>query len=741
MKAESKSVPLEKSWMATHPRIVIGLVVVVCLGPFINKAIHVDDALFVWAGEWIQHHPLDFFGSKVIIWQSTIPMWKANCNPPLMSYFLAGVASLFGWHEIVLHLAGLAVAFAAAVGIYSLARIWCERPLLATMIAIITPVFLVSSTTLMCDVLMLTFWVWALVIWERALGNERSRWWFMVAGVLAGLAVLTKYSAITLLPLLPLLSLLRTRKFGVWWLLGLAVPLLMVAGYEWMTARMYGRGLLFAAAHFAQTHRIGFSGGWLAKGIIGLAFAGGSLLPLMFFAPWLWRRRTLLAMGILIFGALLAVFRLGGNLGLIHPWAYPELMNHWDFLLQVVILTAGGMLLVLLVVTKVWQRRDLVTVTLALWIISGLFFAIVLNWTISARSYLPIVPAVVILLVRRMGRQQPLIRKAWLLGSLILAAGITMSVAMADYQLAKTDRTAAEQMAAKYKTADHQLWFEGGYATFQYYTEKLGGQRIDEERSILQPGDVVIIPQLNTAFFIFPPGSVGWVGHWEYRPRSWVKLMWSDEHSAAGFYSADWGPVPFAIGGFPSQLYYVVKVFSRVQYKSQPVNPQEVRAGDVPNFSLASFEVDNKTIFPTFQMKSEVAKRLQLASRLEGEGKIAEAIQNYRQALDVTSNNPVALNNLARILATADKPEMRDGQEAVRLAAKAVELTDRREPTVIGTLAAAYAEAGQFANAVEAAHIAETLSSLTNRKDVATKYSKMRSLYEARMTPSTAPAP
>jgi 4-amino-4-deoxy-L-arabinose transferase-like glycosyltransferase len=102
-------------------------------------------------------------------------MWKANCNPPLMSYFLAGVASLFGWHEIVLHLAGLAVAFAAAVGIYSLARIWCERPLLATMIAIITPVFLVSSTTLMCDVLMLTFWVWALVIWERALGNERSR--------------------------------------------------------------------------------------------------------------------------------------------------------------------------------------------------------------------------------------------------------------------------------------------------------------------------------------------------------------------------------------------------------------------------------------------------------------------------------------------------------------------------------------------------------------------------------------
>ncbi len=273
--------------MATHPRIVIGFILVVCLGPFINKAIHVDDVLFVWAGEWIQHHPADFFGSAVNISDSTIPMWKANCNPPMMSYFLAGVAALFGWNENVLHLAGLGVAFAAALGLYTLARRWCERPLLAALIGILTPVFLVCSTTLMCDVLMLAFWIWAVVVWERALGPERSGWWFVVAGVLAGLAVLTKYSAITLLPLLPLMSLLRTRKFGGWWWLGLAVPLLMVAGYEWMTARMYGRGLIFAAAHFAQMHRVRFPGGWLAKGIIGLAFAGGSLLPLMFFAPTL----------------------------------------------------------------------------------------------------------------------------------------------------------------------------------------------------------------------------------------------------------------------------------------------------------------------------------------------------------------------------------------------------------------------------------------------------------------------
>jgi dihydrodipicolinate synthase/N-acetylneuraminate lyase len=57
---------------------------------------------------------------------------------------------------------------------------------------------------------------------------------------------------------------------------------------------------------------------------------------------------------------------------------------------------------------------------------------------------------------------------------------------------------------------------------------------------------------------------------------------------------------------------------------------------------------------------------------------------------------------------------LRDGREAVRLASKAVQLTDSREPIMIGTLAAAYAEAGQFTNAVEMAKAAEFLALITD---------------------------
>ena len=726
MRKKSPPAKLKKSWISKHPHVVIGFILVACLGPFVNKAIHVDDMLFVRAGEWIQQHPINFFGSEVNIWKSTIPMWMANYNPPLMSYFLAGVASLFGWHEIVLHLACLAVAFSASVGIYSLAQRWCERPLLATLIAMVTPAFLVSSTTLMCDVLMLTFWIWALVLWERALGKEQSRWQFIGAGALAGLAVLTKYNAITLLPLLPILSLLRTRKLGWWWL-GLAVPLLMLAGYELITARMYGRGLFSAAVHYAHTTRIEFAGGWRASVIIGLAFAGGSLLPLLFFAPWLWQRRAWLAGGIIMLGGLLTTFRLWNNVEL-NSTAH-DLMKHWDFLIQAVLLTAGGLHLLLLVAAEAWQRRDRISVMLALWIISGLFFAVVLNWTVNARIFLPIVPAAAILLVRRLEASRgnsP--TGGWWLWPLVPAAAITVSVVMADYQLANSARTAAQQITAKYKSTGHKLWFEGGYGAFQYYMEKLGGQQIDVEQSLFQPGDVVVVPWFNNDVFILPPGSVGLVESLKYKPYSWMNSYGCAESGAAGFYGADSGPIPFAIGPLPPQVYFVVKVYSQVQYNTKPANPREVQAGDLPSFHEISFLAEDKIIF---QGKPEVMNQVRLAAQLETEGKIEEAIQYYREALNMDSNNPVVLNSLAWILATTSKPELRNGEEAVQLATKAVELTDRRLPLFIETLAAAYAEAGQFSKAVQIAQAARILAILGNQLDVAAKIDKLSSRYAA----------
>jgi 4-amino-4-deoxy-L-arabinose transferase-like glycosyltransferase len=737
MDTAAQPMNLTKSWLSRHPLIVIGIILAACLGPFVNKAVHWDDALYVWTAEWIQQHPADFYGFNVNLLVSAIPMWVANWNPPLFSYFLAGVASLFGWHEIALHLACLAVAFMAAAGIYSLAKMWCGRPLLATVIAIFTPAFLVSSTTLMCDVPMLTFWIWALVLWERALACSKQRGWrFAGAGVLAGLAVLTKYSAVTLLPLLPLLSILRNRKLG-WWLAGLAVPLLMVAGYEWLTAEMYGRGLFSLAISHTHLSRE-FPGSWEARGIIGVAFAGGCLLPLLFFAPYLWRPRTWLAGGVVMLGMWLAMFPLWNNLGLINTamGKNPEAAKHWYYLLQVAILTAGGLHLLLLAVTEGWRGRDITSVILALWIIGGFLSATVLNFAVNARSLLLIVPPTAILLVRRLEATRENTLRRGVLWPLVPSAAIALSLVMADYHLANSARTAAEQITLKYKSPGHQVWFEG-HGAFQYYMEKSGGRSLDVEQSLLQPGDIVVVPEIGI-LTVLPPDSVGWMEHFRFAPSSWMNLMGGTENGAAGFYGANWGPVPFAIGSLPTQDYDVVKVFSWVQYQSRPANSQEVREGYVPIIPHISGAVKNNTVFQT---NPEAMKQVQAARQLELNGKAAEAVQQYRGVLNLDPDNPEALNHLAWILATSSKAKLRNGEEAVQLATRAVALTDRRLPAFLGTLAVAYAGAGRFSNSVETAESAYELALLTNQKEMAANIAELMSLCSSGKAVVAAPAP
>src|ERR1017187_2822179 len=148
-----------------HPLATMAVFIPLTLGPILNKPAHIDDSLFVWTADQILKHPGAFYGFDVNWYGTTDPMAWVNCRPPTTSYFLAAVMAVFGEREIFLHGAMLLLAFAAAAGIFQLAKIWCDRPLLATFIATSTPVFLVSATTLMCDVPMLAVWIWAVIFW------------------------------------------------------------------------------------------------------------------------------------------------------------------------------------------------------------------------------------------------------------------------------------------------------------------------------------------------------------------------------------------------------------------------------------------------------------------------------------------------------------------------------------------------------------------------------------------------
>jgi tetratricopeptide (TPR) repeat protein len=98
-----------------------------------------------------------------------------------------------------------------------------------------------------------------------------------------------------------------------------------------------------------------------------------------------------------------------------------------------------------------------------------------------------------------------------------------------------------------------------------------------------------------------------------------------------------------------------------------------------------------------------------LGALLEARGEYVRAVEHYRRAVEINPAGVEPVNNLAWILATASDPAVRDGAEAVRRAEEAARLTEHRNPQVLDTLAAAYAEAGRFDEAVRTARQAVEL--------------------------------
>jgi 4-amino-4-deoxy-L-arabinose transferase-like glycosyltransferase len=147
------------------------LVVVGCLAPFLTKAYHMDDSVYLWVAQHIRQHVFDFYGFAANWYGWEMPMPLINQNPPLVSYALALASLLVGWNELGLHLLFMVPAIAAGVGMWYLVCQLCRQPLIAALIAVLTPVFIVSATTLMADTLMMAFYVWAVALWVRGIHN------------------------------------------------------------------------------------------------------------------------------------------------------------------------------------------------------------------------------------------------------------------------------------------------------------------------------------------------------------------------------------------------------------------------------------------------------------------------------------------------------------------------------------------------------------------------------------------
>jgi tetratricopeptide (TPR) repeat protein len=131
------------------------------------------------------------------------------------------------------------------------------------------------------------------------------------------------------------------------------------------------------------------------------------------------------------------------------------------------------------------------------------------------------------------------------------------------------------------------------------------------------------------------------------------------------------------------------------------------------------------------RLEPDLNTRLQFASLLYQTHHAAEAATQYRQVLDVKRDHPEALNNLAWLLATSGDSTVRNGAEAVQLAERACRVGRPNDPVPLGTLAAAYAEAGRFKEAVATAEKASELANRIGNTQFAAMNQQLLNYYKA----------
>jgi hypothetical protein len=189
------------------------------------------------------------------------------------------------------------------------------------------------------------------------------------------------------------------------------------------------------------------------------------------------------------------------------------------------------------------------------------------NWTINGRSLLPAVPAVGILAARRLERKLPDAGPKHLLPlalPAIVAGAISLLLVKADYDTANSQRAAALQLGARYRSPGKTTWYRfNNHWGFQYYIEPFGAKAVEEKSPTCSAGDILIVASnvqdFDPANFdathaeqlrLIETGEVVGKRH----------LSTADAQADAGFYGTCIGVLPFAIGDMAAQNFEVFEI-------------------------------------------------------------------------------------------------------------------------------------------------------------------------------------
>lgn len=254
--------------------VLLGVGWVLYLTLTVGKPLHIDDTHYVASARHLLAEPGCPLCNEVN-WKTHLePTYRDNNNPPFYLYLMAGWMRIFGPAVGGLHVLASLMALAAAAGGWWLARRFTTRPGLATALVMTSPAVLPGGN-LMLDVPVFALGTCALAAFVHGADRDRLRW--LVGGaLLASAALLTKYTAVVLLPVMAAYLLLQGPRRRLW---VLSLPLLAFLAWCLHNLATFGELHVLVSAGAHGQSRVDPLAWWMAAASIAVAFGSSFLVP------------------------------------------------------------------------------------------------------------------------------------------------------------------------------------------------------------------------------------------------------------------------------------------------------------------------------------------------------------------------------------------------------------------------------------------------------------------------------
>jgi hypothetical protein len=454
------------------------------------KPVVVDDAAYLAFAAHVAAHPADPYGFELYWYDAPEPAMDILC-PPVLPYWLAAGVRVVGGEPVLLKLWLFPVAWLLAWAVRDLLRRFARGAEAALPLVVLSPAVL-PTVNLMLDVPAAALGLAAVAVFARA-----RRWPLaLLAGVLAGLAMQTKYSALVAPAVIGWYGLTH-RRVGLAVAAG-AAAVGVFAGWEAVVAAAYGK------SHFLHhvSEQAPSEDGWLADkqalaaplaAHLGLLSVGAGLYAgAAVGVPRRWLAGAAVAWAV---GAVLVCVTPGAGAVLVPGKDHPKLTLPtlvWRTAGVAVLLAAAAAARALLV--RRWRpRRWRGSWFVVGWVLIELAGYFALTPFPAARRVIGVSLALGVLAARVVSRtRRPPPRWVVPFG---VAAGV-LAAALDAYD-ALPEKSVAERAAAVVP-AGARAWYVGHWG-FQYYCER-AGMRPAIPGAELAAGDYLVLP-------LFPDGD------------------------------------------------------------------------------------------------------------------------------------------------------------------------------------------------------------------------------------------